>query len=279
MATSRNRPPEDVLSSVSHRPYALPKRPWTMMQRWNDLLFAHWPVPAAKLGSLLPSGLEADTFDGSAWVGVVPFAMDRVQFRGAPRIPAAGRFPELNLRTYVRERNTNRAGVYFFALEASNPLAVIFAHTFFHLPYHWARMSIKQREDREFTYRSERLLSTQPVRFRAHYRSLNQVRDSEQSQPGTIEHFLTERYCLFTANRAGQLLRGDIHHMPWPLETAEAEIELNELPPRYGIQLPDTPPLLHYSRELVVYLWSLDRVSWGKLPALEAAGVRTAKAG
>ncbi len=131
------------------------------MQRWNDLLFAHWPIPAAKLESLLPSGLQVDTFDQSAWVGVVPFWMDRVQLRGVPRIPGASRFPELNLRTYVRERNTNRAGVYFFCLEAANPLAVIVAKAVFHLPYHWARMSIKARGDREFTYQSERLLSAQ----------------------------------------------------------------------------------------------------------------------
>ncbi len=178
MATSRNsEPDEETLSVVNHRPYALPKRPWTMMQRWNDLLFAHWPIPAAKLESLLPSGLQVDTFDQSAWVGVVPFWMDRVQLRGVPRIPGASRFPELNLRTYVRERNTNRAGVYFFCLEASNPLAVIVAKAVFHLPYHWARMSIKVRSEREFTYQSERLLSAKPVRFRAHYRGLGQVRD------------------------------------------------------------------------------------------------------
>jgi uncharacterized protein len=206
----------------------------------------------------------------------VPFWMDRVQLRGVPRIPGASRFPELNLRTYVRERNTNRAGVSFFCLEASNPLAVLVARTAFHLPYHWARMSIRTRSEREFTYQSARLLSAKPVRFRAHYRGLGQVRAIDQSRPGTIEHFLTERYCLFTTNRAGQLLRGDIHHMPWPLEAAEAEIELNDLPATYGIELPNAPPLLHYSRELVVYLWSLDKV-WGKLPVLEAAGVRTAE--
>ncbi len=131
---SRNSPPEETLSVVNHRPYALPKRPWTMMQRWNDLLFAHWPIPAAKLEALLPSGLQVDTFDQSAWLGVVPFWMDRVQLRGVPRIPGASRFPELNLRTYVRERNTNRAGVYFFCLEASNPLAVMMARAVFHCP-------------------------------------------------------------------------------------------------------------------------------------------------
>jgi uncharacterized protein len=271
-----NSQQEEVLSVVHHRPYALPKRPWTMMQRWNDLLFAHWPIPAAKLEPLLPGGLQVDTFDQSAWVGVVPFWMDRIRVRGMPRIPGASRFPELNLRTYVRERNTNRAGVYFFCLEASNPLAVIFAKAFFHLPYHWARLSIRMRGERQFTYQSERLLSPQPVRFRAHYRGLGKVHSVDQSRPGTIEHFLTERYCLFTANRTGQLLRGEIHHMPWPLEAAEAEIEWNDLPGIYGIELPSTAPLLHYSRELVVYLWSLDKV-FGKLPVLEAAAVRTAE--
>jgi uncharacterized protein YqjF (DUF2071 family) len=114
------------------------------------------------------------------------------------------------------------------------------------------------------------------VRFRATYRGLGQLRTTDQSRPGSIEHFLTERYCLFTTNRNGQVLRGDIHHMPWPLEAAEAEIEQNELPAAYGIQLPATAPLLHYSRELVVYLWSLDRV-WGKLPTLEAVAARPAE--
>jgi uncharacterized protein len=280
MATSRNlnwySQPDDPLAVVKHRPYALPKRPWSMMQRWNDLLFAHWPIPAAKLESLLPTGLEVDRFDGSAWVGVVPFWMDRVQFRGMPKIPGMSRFPELNLRTYVRERNTNRAGVYFFCLEASNPLAVMYARAIFHLPYHWARMSIRARSDREFTYQSERWVSPNPARFRAHYRGLGQIRALEQSRPGTIEHFLTERYCLFTTDRSKRLLRSDIHHMPWPLESAEAEIEVNDLPALYGIELPPTPPLLHYSRELVVYVWALEKM-WGKLPALEAASVRTAE--
>ncbi len=246
------------------------------MQRWNDLLFAHWPIPAAKIQALLPSGLEVDTFDQSAWVGVVPFWMDRVQLRGVPRIPGASRFPELNLRTYVRERNTNRTGVYFFCLEAANPLAVMVARTVFHLPYHWARMSIKARSEKEFTYQSERLLSSKAVRFRAHYRGLGRLPTIDQSKPGTIEHFLTERYCLFTTTRRGQLLRGDIHHEPWPLEAAEAEIEWNDLPAIYGIEIPHTEPLLHYSRELVVYVWSLEK-AWGKLPALEAAAARTAE--
>ncbi|HEV2274187.1 MAG TPA: DUF2071 domain-containing protein [Acidobacteriaceae bacterium] len=248
-----------------------------MTQRWRDLLFAHWPIPSQQLAPLLPNGLELDTFDQSAWIGVVPFWMDRVKLRGIPRIPGTSRFPELNLRTYVRERNTNRAGVYFFCLEAANPLAVAMARMAFHLPYHWARMSVRTRGERKFTYQSERLFSAAPVRFRAHYRGLGQMRMLEQSRPGTIEYFLTERYCLFTSGARGELLRGDIHHEPWPLEAAEAEIELNDLPGAYGIHLPDTPPLLYYSRELAVYIWSLEKASLSPLKALEAVGARPAE--
>ena len=117
-------------------------------------------------------------------------------------------------------------------------------------------MKIESKDGREFQYQSERLLSPRPVRFRSKYRGLGPT--LAQSTPGTIEYFLTERYCLYTSNRRGELLRGNIHHVPWPLEAAEAEIELNDLPATHGIRLPDTPPLLHYSRELVVYIWSLE---------------------
>ena len=245
-----------------------------MRQRWRDLLFAHWPLDSEAIASLLPAGVQIDTFDRSAWVGVVPFWMDRIQLRGIPPIPGARQFPELNLRTYVRERNTNRAGVYFFSLEASNPLAVAMARAFFHLPYHWARMSVRTRREREFTYQSERLLSASPVRFRAHYRGLGKLSTLDPGRPGTLEHFLTERYCFFTAGRRGQLLTGDIHHTPWPLEDAEAEIELNDLPEAYGIHLPSVPPVLHYSRELVVYLWSLDAATGPRWKTLDAVAAR-----
>lgn len=271
----RLNPRPDPLSVTAHRPYPLPKANWRMLQRWRDLLFAHWPIHQAEVADLIPPGLEIDTFDQTAWVGIVPFWMDRLELQGLPRIFGVSRFPELNLRTYVRERNTNRAGVYFFCLEAANPIAVAVARTFFHLPYHWARMSVKTSGDGQFTYQSERLFSSRPVRFRAHYRGLGRMRAPEQGCPGTIEHFLTERYCLFTVNQRGELLRGDIHHEPWPLEAAEAEIEWNDLPAAHGIRLPDSAPLLHYSRELAVYLWAFDKASpW---TALETAGARPAE--
>ncbi len=259
--------PAAVLRATEHRPLPLPRSPWVMQQRWNDLLFAHWPVPASSVEPTLPAGLVADTFDGSAWLGVVPFAMDRVRIHGLPSVPGARAFPELNLRTYVRERGTNRTGVYFYSLDTSNPLAVTVARTVFHLPYFWARMGMQFGEQpgrsREIRYTSQRLLSAHKARFRARYRGLGTMAQ------GAIEHFLTARYSLYTAGAGGKLLRGDIHHLPWPLERAEAEFELNELPLAHGFTLPDTPPVLHYSRELLVYVWALERA--GAKPAAIAA--------
>jgi uncharacterized protein YqjF (DUF2071 family) len=244
---------KEILSQTNHRPWPLPTSGWAMTQRWNDLLFAHWPVPANEIAHLVPSGLSVDTFDGSAWVGITPFWMDRVRLRGMPLIPGASRFPELNLRTYVRERHSNFPGVFFFSLDAANPAAVVAARTIFKLPYYWAHMSIETKDEREFHYQSTRLLTLQNVRFRATYRSLCQP-----STKGGLETFLTERYCLYTTDKQGTIYRGNIHHLPWPLEMAEAEIEINELPQAHGIHLPDTKPLFHYAREMVVYIWQLE---------------------
>jgi uncharacterized protein YqjF (DUF2071 family) len=135
---------------------------------------------------------------------------------------------------------------------------------FFHLPYYWARMKIDTGEGREIRYSSERLLNRPRASFRARYRSLGQP-----CVKGGLESFLTERYALFTA-RHGELARMNIHHLPWPLELAEAEFETNNLPEAHGIRLPDTKPLLQYSRELVVYLWAVEPLpAWGKRRAAE----------
>ncbi len=257
--TGQSTDPAVVLRTTAHRPTPLPQRPWAMQQRWNDLLFAHWPIPASAVEPTLPSGLVADTFDGQAWLGVVPFGMDRIRIHGLPSVPGARAFPELNLRTYVRERGSNRTGVYFYSLDASNPLAVAIARSVFHLPYFWAQMGLSYGSEpgrsREVRYRSRRLLAPHPARFQARYRGLGAMAQ------GPLEHFLTARYSLFTAGGGGQLLRGDIHHLPWPLERAEAEFEQNDLPAAHGFTLPDRAPVLHYSRELMVYVWALERAT------------------
>jgi uncharacterized protein YqjF (DUF2071 family) len=133
-------------------------------------------------------------------------------------------------------------------------------------------MSIKPRGDREFSYYSRRLLSGKPVQFAARYRGLGPTRKLAESRPGSIEYFLTERYCLFTSDPLKRLLRADIHHIPWPLEDAEAEISQNDLAAHIGLTLPDTAPLLHYSRHLAVYVWPAELVQ-AKIVAAAAAVV------
>ena len=260
-----------ILETTDHRTTPLPDRRWRLTQRWNDLLFAHWPIAPAAIAALLPLSLEPDLFDGTAWVGVVPFWMDQVRTRTfgekAIGIPGTRSFPELNLRTYVRSRITGLPGVFFFSLDADSPLAVMGARMIFHLPYYPAIIH-RTTTPAGISYSSHRLLTRTPVHFEATYRGLGLSRPKPATgpevvtrlhaahAPESIEHFLTERYALFTP-RSGRLSVGHIHHLPWPLEPAEAEIRRNDLPAAHGIYLPNRPPILHFARSLEVFLWSL----------------------
>jgi len=218
-----------------------------MAQTWTDLLFAHWPVPFERLRALVPEPLVLETFDGSAWVGVVPFRITGLRVRGLPA-PLGLDFPELNVRTYVRVGD--RPGVYFFSLDAGSRLAVWGARTFFRLPYYRAEMGVAI-EAEWVRYRSRRCVSDRGARaeFRARYRPTG---PAIAAAPGTLEHFLTERYCLFTVLRSRRVLRVDIDHAPWPLQPAEAEIETNTMAEASGVALPDRRPLLHFSRRMDV---------------------------
>lgn len=249
-----------ILRQTEHRPWALPTTPWRMAQSWCDLLFAHWPLPAAQLQKLLPPNLVLDTFEGVAWVGVVPFRMVDVRPRGLPSVPWLSAFPELNVRTYVRSPNADhpQPGVFFFSLEAANPVAVALARRFFRLPYFYADMALQQRGD-WIHYRSRRIhRGASPAEFVGRYRPIGEVLPA---RPGTLEQWLTERYSLYTSDQQGRLYIGEIHHIPWPLQNAEAEIDLNSMAAASGISLPDQPPLLHFARRLDVAVWPLRRLT------------------
>ncbi|HLY42534.1 MAG TPA: DUF2071 domain-containing protein [Terracidiphilus sp.] len=251
----------EIKVRTSQRPRPLPPGRWAMTQRWNDLLFAHWQAPVAQIAKLLPDGLQVDTFQGVAWLGVVPFWMDRIKVRGMPSIPGARSSPELNLRTYVRDSHTGTQGVYFFSLDGANLMAVATARFFYHLPYYWAKMQIEQRSEREFEFYSQRRFASRPVVFQARYRGLGPTRRLAENRAGSLEYFLTERYYLFTTNRAREVVRACVHHVPWPLEDAQAEIERNDLAEAMGIELPAQEPVLHYSRRLAIYLWPPELVA------------------
>ena len=245
---------------TSHRPRPMPTGRWAVTQRWNDLLYAHWPVAADQLTARLPAGLEADTFEGKAWLGVVPFWMDRIKVRGIPPFPGVLNFPALNVRTYVREQRTGATGVYFFSLDASNLFAVGLARVFYHLPCHWSQMQITQRAEREFSFYSRRRLTNPPAIFNVRYRGLGPTRKLAELRAGTLEHFLMERSSLFSRNHNGEPVRSNLHPVPWPLEEAEAEIEQNGLADAIGIKLPNQEPVLHYARRLALYIWPAERV-------------------
>jgi uncharacterized protein YqjF (DUF2071 family) len=237
-----------ALSQAAHRTAPMPSRPWIMVQKWHDLLFAHWPLPPQQIRPLVPKELELDLRDGHAWVGVIPFWMSGIRARGTPAVPRLSTTPELNVRTYVTCRGI--PGVYFWSLDCASRLAVWGARTFYHLPYFNAVMSV-QNAGESFSYSCRRLDHPQPAEFRGSYRPTSPPRARDKT---TLEHFFTERYCLYSLRR-GKVLRAYIHHLPWPLQDAEAEIELNTMASAAGIHLPTTPPLLHFSRDLEVLVW------------------------
>jgi len=231
----------------------MPASPWVMTQTWHDLLFAHWPVDVATLAPHVPTALTLDTFDGRAWVGVVPFRMTNVTPRGMPALPWLSAFPELNVRTYVRMGD--KPGVYFFSLDATNPIAVRAARRFFHLPYYVASMSLEDR-DGAIHYRSRRT-SGPPAELVASYRP---IAPPAAPRPGSLEHFLTERYCLYTLDGRGRPARCEIQHPPWPLQPAEAEFAVNTMAAASNLRLADGRPLLHFSRRQDVVVWPLTTV-------------------
>jgi uncharacterized protein YqjF (DUF2071 family) len=210
-------------------------------------------MPAAALQPLVPPELKIQEFEGTSWVGLVPFRMEGVTHRGLPDIPGVSAFPELNLRLYVEYQG--RPGVWFVSLDATQPLAIWAAKRFFHLPYFRADMSLA-RSGEEITYRSQRRDSSAALQVK--YRPTSPPR---QTQPGSLEHWLTERYCLFARSKAGALYRCDIHHAPWLLQDATAEFELETMGSSQGTPLSGPPSLLHFSRSIDVVVWSPKRLS------------------
>jgi uncharacterized protein len=228
----------------------MPDRPWTWRQTWRDLLFAHWPIETKQLRALIPDGLTIQEFDGTAWIAVVPFRMTGVMRRPFPDLPWISAFPELNVRTYV-ERD-GKPGVWFFSLDATNPLAIWAARTFFHLPYFRARMSLKRDGDR-IDYRSER----PDAAFVGSYEPGSPV---YRSRPGTLEHWLTERYCLYARDPRGRLWRNEVHHEPWPLRHASADIRTNSMIQSHGLRVEPAAPLLHFAEKIDVVVWDADLI-------------------
>lgn len=237
-----------VMDQTSHRPWPLPQTSWVLSMRWHDLLFLHWPIRRDLLRPLIPSVLELEIFDGWCWIGVVPFRMSGVRPRYVP-IPLA--FPELNLRTYVK--TAGRSGVWFFSLDATSWLAVRAARCL-GLPYYDARMTV-ELEENTVHYESLRVHKrVPPAEFMASYRPTGPV---YHALPGSLDHWLTERYCLYGALKPGEVVYGEIHHRQWPLQPAEVELRRNTMTRPLGLDLSDTQPVCHFARYQEVVAWPI----------------------
>ena len=226
----------------------MPAAPWVMTQTWHDLLFAHWPIEPQALRARVPAELGLDLHDGRAWLGVVPFRMTNVAPRGIRWLPFVSAFPELNVRTYVT--CGSRPGVYFFSLDAGSAIAVVLARVLFGLPYFAAAMDVRAGPD-GVRYASRRRRGGR-ASFDARYQP---VGEAAAPEPGTLDYFLTERYCLYTVSRSRRVRRVDIHHPRWQLQRAEGEVRADRLVAAAGLRLPAVPPLLRFSKRQDAVAW------------------------
>jgi uncharacterized protein YqjF (DUF2071 family) len=291
-----------AFEQTAHRPWPLPPGAWRWRQSWRDLLFAHWAVPVEAVRRLVPPGLEVDTFDGATWLGIVPFRMAGVMLRPLPDLPWISAFPELNVRVYVTR--DGKPGVWFLSLDATRLPAVIAARALFHLPYYWAKIDITNnggefdyhcvrgmpiprplggvRGGSAGRGEEDPLPSPLPggegtaiplpgaegtggegarAMLAVRYRPTSPV---YTAAPGTLEHWLTERYALYAKAANGTLYRTEVHHHPWPLQQAAAEFGANTVSAAGGLPVTGPPALLHFARRLDVVVWSPERVAGGK---------------
>jgi uncharacterized protein len=239
------------VAKTAHRPWPLPAGHWMVAQSWLDLAFLHWPIPDTELRRLVPAELELDTFEGQCWIGIVPFRMATVRCAWCPPVPGTSAFPEVNVRTYVVRGG--KPGVFFLSLDAGNRIAIGIGRRVFGLPY--VRSDIELRASGErVSFRSERTHPAAPAAaFAATYRADG---PGGLAPAGTLEHWLTERYCFYAASRDAGVRRTDVHHLPWELQPAILDLQRNSLLNPFGLGPLAGEPLVHYSAAQHVVAWT-----------------------
>lgn len=246
----------DAMKMVDHRPFPIPPGRPMMFQGWDALLFAHWRCPAESVRTLVPRQLELDTFYDAAWVGLVPFKMRGVHMLGAPAVGRFSNFPEVNLRTYVSYKGI--PGVYFFSLDTTSLALTLGARTWLELPYFMANMAMRcgQSATRIKSIRSRSRAGR--ASLIAEYRP---TASAEQQAAGTLEHFLIERYRVYSVRSSGAVIALDVHHGPWLVAPAEARIRENSILSAAMLHHASEPELLHFSERQDVLLWPARTVS------------------
>jgi uncharacterized protein YqjF (DUF2071 family) len=248
--TNPERPTELDRLTIRKRPDGQP----LMHQTWGKLLFMHWRIDARELRPIIPAQLEIDTFDGTAWIGIVPFTMWDIRAFPPfmPAVPGFSSAHELNVRTYVHYNGV--PGVWFFSLDCNSTSAVIGARTFYHLPYYNADIELQQSGDR-IDYALERI-DDPPAGFRGSWTVGETV---PFTHPESRDFFLTERYCLYS-ERDGDLYRARIFHQPWPLQKATMHSYESTMIEALGVQAFQDEPILHYAEAIDVDVWGIRKL-------------------
>jgi uncharacterized protein YqjF (DUF2071 family) len=240
-----------ALDQRDHRPWPAPDRPWIMGQTWERLLFAHWRVPIEQLRRVVHPDIPIDTFDGSAWLGITPFTVTGFHVRATPPPPGVSSFHEINVRTYATIEG--RPGIYFLSLDAASRLAVEAARKAYRVPYFEAEIGV-EREGERVRYTHERTQGDgPPAGFAAEYAPHG---SAETAAPGSFEHWMSERYCLYTVDERQRVHEGDIHHPPWRLRPASLEVVHNTMAKPFDIELAGEP-IAHFADPQDVLFWPL----------------------
>lgn len=237
-----------------------PNQPVVMHQNWHHLLFLHWEVPAEELQKLIAPELTIDTYEGKAYVGLVPFTLTGVRPVMAPPLPWISNFHEVNVRTYVHFRGRD-PGIWFFSLDASSTIAVAAARAAYRLPYFHAQIDFQASHDPlptiNFDAHRDDPNGARPANGRVRYAPMDGI--VTRASVGTIEHFLIERYILYTTDSDHQLHRARVHHQPYPVQRADV-LECDEtLIWAAGVRRSQDNPLRHYAREVNVKVYPLER--------------------
>lgn len=246
----------DILQDIAHRPWPMPSKPWNMRQKWRNFLFCHWPVSPDVLRSLIPSFLQVDTFEQNAWIGIIVFEMKGIYLRGMPIVSVVPGFAEINVRTYVQYNG--KPGIFFLSLDVGDWASLKIAKRWYHLPYQASDVTF-QNEGQSYKCLSKRRKNQEiAAQFQVKYTPISDV---FVPMPGTIEHFLTERYCLYSTDLRGNLYSGEIHHQVWPLQHAKAEILNNTLLSPFDIDITEEKHLFHFSKGVDTLFWNIRKLS------------------
>ncbi|MFS0644807.1 YqjF family protein [Siminovitchia sp. 179-K 8D1 HS] len=238
----------DIYKIVEHRPWPLPVNRWIMRQTWRNVLFLHWPIQPGLLRPHIPPALEIDTFKGCAWLGIVAFTMKGIYFRGLP-FSVVPSFSEVNVRTYVTYKG--KPGVFFMSLDVDDWASLNIAKRWYRLPYHPAKISVQDCGG-VIQYQSVRKAGN-PVAFKGSCIPSNDVYFPDR---GTLDHWLTEKYCFYTTRNGKDIYHGDIHHPPWPLKKADIQIDQHTLFSPWNINISKEGPIAHFSEGVDSLMWN-----------------------